>query len=64
MKKSYSLAGDGDLDFLGRLALLGLDGGGAGDMDLGRGEGAGAGTGICRGGDRDGLEIIFDINHL
>jgi len=50
-----SLAGEGDLDFLGRLALLGLDGGGAGDIDLGRGDGAGAGTGICLGGDRDGL---------
>ena len=58
---SYSLAGEGDLDFLGRLALLGLDGGGAGDIDLGRGDGAGAGTGICLGGDREGLKYLNEI---
>ena len=47
-------AGAGDGDFLrGRLTLRGRGGAGAGAGDLGRG----AGAGICRGGDRDGLDL-------
>ena len=47
-------AGAGEGDFLrGRLTLRGRGGAGAGAGDLGRG----AGAGICRGGDRDGLDL-------
>ena len=51
-------AGAGDGDFLrGRLTLRGRGGAGAG-AGAGAGDlGRGAGAGICRGGDRDGLDL-------